>query len=79
MFCRRRARSVRYCERSEASRMSRFRYICGGEEGRLASASEVGKGVVIESSVLSRDGAGDDDLDVTDGTDVPGGGAPLTN
>ena len=58
--------------------MSRFRYICGGEEGRFASASEVMGGLAVESSTPSRDGAGDGDLDDTDGTDVPGGGAPLT-
>ena len=78
MFCLRRARNVKYCERSEASRMRRLRYICGGEEGRFASASEVVRGLVVESSGPSRDGAGDGDLEVADGTDVPGGGAPLT-
>src|ERR1700761_3330348 len=38
--CLLRARKVKNCCRSEASRMSGLRYICGGDEGR----SEVGSG-----------------------------------
>ena len=81
MYCLLRARKVRYCDRREASRMSRLRYICGGEEGRVAKGSDRGKGVPdlrVIRSVSSESGAGDGDLETTVGTEVPGGGAPLT-
>lgn len=61
--------------------MRRLRYICGGEEGRVASGSEGANGgdeVESPDSAFSSDGAGEDDLETTVGTDVPGGGAPLT-
>ena len=81
VFCLRRSRSVRYCARREASRISRLRYICGGDEGSVARGSEGNKGVEdLESpgSGFSADGAGEGDLETTAGTEVPGGGAPLT-
>ena len=61
--------------------MRRLRYICGGEEGSAASGSEASKegdDVDFPDSAFSSDGAGEDDLDVRRGTEVPGGGAPLT-
>ena len=61
--------------------MRRLRYICGGEEGSVASGSEVTKGgddVGSPNSAFSANGAGEDDLETTEGTEVPGGGAPLT-
>lgn len=61
--------------------MRRLRYICGGEEGSVESGSEaanVGYGVESADSNFFSDGAGEDDLETTVGTEVPGGGAPLT-
>lgn len=61
--------------------MRRLRYICGGEEGRVASGSEVAEGgddAECPDSPFSSTGAGEDDLETTIGTEVPGGGAPLT-
>ena len=61
--------------------MRRLRYICGGEEGSVASGSEDARGgdeVETPGSAFSSNGAGEDDLDTTVGTEVPGGGAPLT-
>ena len=61
--------------------MRRLRYICGGEEGSVASGSEGGDGgkeVECCVSAFSSDGAGEDDLETMVGTEVPGGGAPLT-
>ena len=61
--------------------MRRLRYICGGEEGSVASGSEGGNGgkkVESRDSAFSSDGAGEDDLETTVGTEVPGRGAPLT-
>lgn len=81
MCCLRRARNVKYCERREASRIRRFRYICGGEEGRVAKGSDGGKGVPgLEGprSAFPKAGAGEDDLEMMFGREVPGGGAPLT-
>ena len=40
MCCLLRARKVRYCDRKEASSISKFRYICGGEEGSVDVGSE---------------------------------------
>lgn len=81
MFCLLRARRFRYCERSEASTMRRLRYICGGEEGSVTSGSEAAKGILDVGSpdpAFSSDGAGEADLEVKIGIEVPGGGAPLT-
>ncbi len=61
--------------------MRRLRYICGGEEGSVASGSEdanVGDELESLDSAFSPNGAGEDDLETTVGTEVPGGGAPLT-
>ena len=61
--------------------MRRLRYICGGEEGRVASGLEYAKNVVVvesPDSAFSSDRAGEDDLEMAVGTKVPGGGAPLT-
>lgn len=62
--------------------MRRLRYICGGEEGSVASGSEAAKGGddvgLSPDLALSSDGAGEDDREMTVGTEVPGGGTPLT-
>lgn len=73
---------MRYCERSEASRIRRFRYICGGEEGSDATGSE-GCDVAVASANLplacaGNDGIGEGERDATEGIDMPGLGAPLT-
>ena len=64
--------------------MRRLRLICGGEEGRAARGSEasnVGGNDVVEcpGSAWSSDGAGEEEREgMMVGTEVPGGGAPLT-
>lgn len=61
--------------------MRRFRYIWGGEDGRVAKGSEGGNGVTgLEDprSAFPEAGAGEDDLETILGTEVPGSGAPLT-
>ena len=61
--------------------MRRLRYICGGEEGSVASGSEAPRGrVEAESPKLdfSGDGGGEDDWEATLGIEVLGEGAPLT-
>ena len=61
--------------------MRRLRYICGGEEGSVARGSEAAKirdGVESADSAFFSDGAGEDDLEMTAGIEVPGRGAPLT-
>jgi hypothetical protein len=70
VFCRRRARRVRYCDRSEASRMSRFRYICGGALGR----SDVGSVMEEFRGCLSVDMRSFASWDVSTRVDVYGGG-----
>lgn len=42
--CLLRARKVRYCDRKEASSISKFRYIWGGEDGSVDVGSEQGRG-----------------------------------
>lgn len=76
--CLLRARSVKYCWRSDASKISRFKYICGGEDGRRV----VGSG----GAGASRDAFPRSDSDVvwpaalaaSVSRLVFGGGAPLT-
>ena len=61
--------------------MRRLRYICGGEEGRVASGSEAPRGRVAAGSPkldFSVDGAGEDDWEANLGIEVLGEGAPLT-
>ena len=61
--------------------MRRLRYICGGEEGSVATGSAAasggGEGESLVSAFFS-DEPGKDDLGLTVGTEMPGGGAPLT-
>lgn len=82
--CLLRARSSRYCALKEASKIRRLRYICGGEDGRVARGSEGTNGVAdpedVELAVgaAAVDATAEGDLETTACTEVPGGGAPLT-
>ena len=58
--------------------MSRLRYIWGGEEGSVESGSEGVEDLESVASTFSVGGAGEGDLETTEGTEVPGGGAPFT-
>lgn len=85
VFCRLLARSVRNCDRRLASRINRFRYICGGEDGRREVGSAIvddRRGVLREASrdeaswVALYGGGGCEVLTCAAG--VPAIGAPLT-
>lgn len=60
--------------------MRRFRYIWGGEEGRVAKGSDGSNGVRVPGleGRFSEVKDVEDDLETMAGTVVPGGGAPLT-
>jgi hypothetical protein len=83
VFCLRRARSVRYWLRKLASRIRRFRYICGGEDGRRDVGSDVtrgGRGALRDASrSFALCGGGFAKAEAaTSWTEVFGAGAPLT-
>lgn len=79
---RRRPRRSRYWERREDSRISRFRYICGGDEGSVEIGSALAFDATSFSEVVAeaaeRLGKGAGCWAAIAGSFAEGGGAPLT-